>query len=166
MNFSFGEPLQCLKRFETAIPTTSSLGVLFIFSLKGRGTGCQEYAHSNMKSGFVREHAAIYTISAAYPPARHTRRTFGNCNIMFLSGGALPLRPPPERSGRCRQPRRRREMGSLSPAALAAATATKPTSLAAPKQRESPSLHDPQEYFMRVVQDGGGKIASLPGSLQ
>ena len=29
-------------------------------------------------------------------------------------------------------------------------------------ERESPSLHDPQEYFMRVVQDGGGKIASLP----
>ena len=146
MNFSFGEPLQCLKRFETAIPTTSSLGVLFIFSFKGRGTGCQEYAHSNMKSGFVREHVAVvyalYTISAACPPARHTRRTFGNCNIMFLSGSALPLRPPPEHSGRCRQPRRRRkrrrrEMGSLSPAALAA-TATKPTSLAAPKQRESP----------------------------
>ena len=72
MNFSFGEPLQCLKRFETAIPTTSSLGVLFIFSFKGRGTGCQEYAHSNMKSGFVREHVAVvyalYTINAARSP--------------------------------------------------------------------------------------------------
>ena len=40
---------------------------------------------------------------------RHTRRTFSNCNIMFQpSSLSFPLRPQPEHSGRCRQPRRQR----------------------------------------------------------
>ena len=40
---------------------------------------------------------------------RHTRRTFSNCNIMFQpSSLSFPLRPQPEHSGRCRQPRRSR----------------------------------------------------------